>query len=46
MRNPHHARHPILLRAAIMVRFVVASHYVTGFITFGRLTTAMLCNEA
>jgi hypothetical protein len=43
---PHYTRHPVLLRAAILVHTAVASQYVSGFTTFGRLTTAMLCNEA
>ena len=46
IRNLYHARHPILLRAAGMVSFVVASHLMSGFTTLGRLTAAMLCNEA
>lgn len=43
---PHYTRHPVLLRAAILVRFTVSSQYVSGFAIFGRLTTAVLRNEA
>lgn len=46
MRNLYYACHPILLRAAMMVLIVVASHHVSGFTILGRLTTAMLCHEA
>ena len=46
MRNLYYTYHPIVLRAAIMVHIVVASHHVASFARSGRLTTAKLSNEA
>ncbi|WP_209310037.1 hypothetical protein [Salinimicrobium oceani] len=46
MHFPLQARHSILPRAAILMRIVVASQYVSDFAIFGRLITAKSCNEA
>lgn len=46
MRCPCHARHPILLRTAMLMHIVVSSKHVSGFTIFGRLTTVKLRNEA
>ena len=40
---PHYTRHPVLLRAAILVRFTVSSQYVSGFAIFRKVDHCQCC---